>query len=260
MTDGRPPPAAFENEHGRSPYVLLCEHASNVIPAEYGHLGLDEAELQRHIAWDIGAAPLARLLSQHLDAPLFLSGYSRLLIDCNRPLGTPTSIPERSEDTIIPGNAGLSAAERSRRAVEYFEPFRRLVAAELDRRTALEIPTIVLGVHSFTPVFHGIRRLWQTGVLYANSARFGQDLICQLAKDPGLAVGDNQPYRIEPEHDYTVPVHGDGRCVPAALLEVRQDLLQTDDDILGWADRVGAALASLAGHAKPPGKAGVHVC
>lgn len=253
MTE-RDPPAAASIEHadGPSPYVLLCEHASNFIPTSYGGLGLPEAELQRHIAWDVGAAALARLLSSRLGAPLVLSGYSRLLIDCNRPLGTPTSIPERSEDTVIPGNAGLSAADRAGRATAYFEPFRQLVSAELDRRAALAIPTILVGVHSFTPVFQGVRRPWQAGVLYSASTGFARALIGQLASDPGLMVGDNQPYRIEPEYDYTVPVHGDGRGIPAALLEVRQDLLQTDLDIRGWADRIATALSSLTGHARAP--------
>ena len=252
MTGGDPAAATAENAHGPSPYVLLCEHASNFIPARYGGLGLDEAELGRHIAWDIGAAALARLLSRRLDAPLFLSGYSRLLIDCNRPLGTATSIPERSEDTIVPGNAGLSEGERSWRAGAYFEPFRRVVAAELDRRAALAIPTILVGVHSFTPVFQGVARPWHAGVLYAGAAGFGQALVGRLAEDAELVVGDNEPYRIEPEHDYTVPVHGDGRGVPAALLEVRQDLLETVGGIAGWAERVGAVLGGVVGYARAP--------
>ena len=253
MTDRSPPPAAScVNAEGTSPYVLLCEHASNFIPKSYGGLGLPEAELQRHIAWDIGALALARLLSDGLDAPLFLSGYSRLLIDCNRPLGTLTSIPERSEDTVIPGNAGLDPAERARRAAAYFEPLRTLVAAELDRREAQAMPTILVGVHSFTPVFQGIRRPWHGGILYSASVGFARALITRLASDPNLVVGDNEPYQIEPEHDYTVPIHGDRRRIPAALLEVRQDLLTDHDDVCGWAERLTAALSSVACLALPP--------
>lgn len=252
MTDGPPPAASIERAQGASPYLLLCEHASNHIPASYAGLGLPAAELQRHIAWDPGAAALARLLSARLDAPLILSGFSRLLIDCNRPPGTPTSIPERSEDTVIPGNIGVGAAERAARTAAYFEPFRRMVAAELDRRAAQAIPTIVVGVHSFTPVFQGIPRPWTAGVLYAAASGFARGLLGQLAADPALVLGDNEPYRIEPEHDYTVPVHGDGRGVPAALLEVRQDCLRTDREIDAWADRVAASLAALTGHARVP--------
>jgi len=247
-----PVAAVMERGQGASPYVLLCEHASNLIPVSYRGLGLPEPELRRHIAWDIGAAALARSLSAHLDAPLVLSGYSRLLIDCNRPPGTPTSIPERSEDTVIPGNAGLSRAERANREAAYFAPFRGLVAAELDRRAVLGKPTILVGVHSFTPVFQGVHRPWEAGVLYADGAGFAGAMIAGLAASGGLTVGDNEPYRIEPEHDYTIPMHGDGRGIPAALLEVRQDLLLTDVGIGAWAARVATILSSLTGHARAP--------
>ncbi len=242
------------NEGGASPYVLLCEHASNYIPAEYAGLGLPAAELQRHIAWDIGAADLSRLLSQRLDAPLILSGYSRLLIDCNRPLLTPTSIPTRSEDTEIPGNHGLDAEERARRATAYFTPFRDRVVAMLDQRQRSGTPTIVFAVHSFTPVFRGVARPWQCGVLYAGAAGFGRGLVARLAADPGLNVGDNQPYQIGSNTDYTVPMHGDGRGLTAALLEIRQDLLATPAGIEEWAQRLVPALADLATEFAPRAK------
>lgn len=245
-----PSAATVENAAGTSPYVLLCEHASNHIPAEYAALGLDAPELQRHIAWDIGAAPLARHLSRTLDAPLFLSGYSRLLIDCNRPLHSTTSIPERSEDTLIPGNAGLPEAERARRAAAYFTPLAEMVQAELDRRARLGIPTIVLGVHSFTPVFHGIARPWHAGVLYAAATSFARGLLEQLATIQGVVVGDNEPYRIDPAHDYTVPTHGDGRGLPAVLLEIRNDLIAHEAGVALWGERLTTALPALVHHAR----------
>ena len=248
-----PAAAVCERGDGASPYVLLCEHASNFVPAGYAGLGLPEGELGRHIGWDIGAAALARLISARLDAPLILSGYSRLLIDCNRPLGSATSIPERSEDTVVPGNSGLGAEERDRRAAAYFEPFRAMVAGALDRRARLGIPTILVGVHSFTPVYQGVRRPWEVGVLYGAAVGFGRGFVAALASEAGLVVGDNEPYRIEAGYDYTVPVHGDGRGVPAALLEVRQDLLGGEAGIGAWAERVAGALAGLAGLARVPG-------
>ncbi len=214
MEEDAPPAVASFNEGGASPYVLLCEHASNHIPEAYGGLGLPPRDLQRHIAWDIGAADLARGLSRRLDAPLFLSGYSRLLIDCNRLHGAPTSIPARSEDTDIPGNLSLDADERARRERAYFAPFHAAVARLLDRRAAERRRTIVVGVHSFTPVFLGVSRPWLAGVLYAGAERFGRALVARLATDLGrpAAVGDKESCRIEPEeHDYTVPVHGDAR-------------------------------------------------
>lgn len=251
---GAPPAVTALNEDGASPYVLLCEHASNHIPEAYAGLGLPPHELRRHIAWDIGAADLARELARRLDAPLVLSGYSRLLIDCNRPPGAPTSIPERSESTDIPGNRDLDARERARREAAYFAPFQAAVAGLLDRRAAEGRRTIVVGVHSFTPVFLGVARPWLVGVLYAGAAGFGRALVARLGADLGPdAVGDNEPYRIEPgEHDYTVPVHGDARGLDAALLEVRQDLIASTAEAEAWGARIAPALADVAGGRAAP--------
>ena len=246
MNEASPPAVTALNEDGASPYVLLCEHASNHIPATYGGLGLSAPDLRRHIAWDIGAADLSRRLSKLLDAPLFLSGYSRLLIDCNRPLGAPTSIPTRSEATEIPGNHGLDAAERERRAAAYHAPFHRRVEQALDRRVERGRPTIVLGIHSFTPVFFGERRPWHAGVLYGRAAAFGQALAARIGADPALCVGDNEPYQVTADTDYTVPVHGDRRGLAAALIEVRQDLIGDDAGVEEWALRLHPALAEVA--------------
>lgn len=233
------------NEDGGSPVVLVCEHASNHIPARYRGLGLPPADLQRHIAWDIGAADLARRLSAMLDAPLFLSGYSRLLIDCNRPPRSATSIPPKSEDTPIPGNRALSQAEIERREAEIFTPFQDRIARFLDARAAAGRRSIILGIHSFTPVFLGVPRIWQAGVLYREAAALGACLLAGLRADPALTVGDNEPYRIDLNEDYTVPVHGDARGLSAALIEIRQDLLGTAPDIEEWARRLSAILSSL---------------
>lgn len=246
VSEAGPPAVTAVNEGGASPYVLLCEHASNHIPAAYAGLGVAPADLQRHIAWDIGAADLARRLSRLLDAPLFLSGYSRLLIDCNRPLGAPTSIPTVSESTAVPGNEGLDDAERARRAAAYHVPFHRRVEQALDGRAGSGRPTIVLGIHSFTPVFFGERRVWHAGVLYRDAAAFSRALIERLRAEPGLCVGDNEPYQVTPNTDYTVPVHGDGRGITAALIEVRQDLIGDDAGVEAWAARLHPALADVA--------------
>ena len=256
MEDAPPPPpptVTVLNEGGASPFVLLCEHASNHVPAACAGLGLGPRDLGRHIAWDIGAADLARELSRRLDAPLFLSGYSRVLIDLNRPPGAPTSIPVRSEDTDIPGNLDLDGGERSRRERAYFAPFHAAVARLLDRRAAEGRRTVVVGVHSFTRVFLGVSRPWLAGVLYGGAERFGRAFVERLAADLGpAAVGDNEPYRIEPEqHDYTVPVHGDARGLDAALLEVRQDLIGEAAEAEAWAARLAPAFADIAGGGAP---------
>jgi len=237
-------PVAVEalNEHGHSDIVLLCEHASNHMPAEYRQLGLDASHLQRHIAWDIGAAEVTRLLSARLDAPAFLSGYSRLLIDLNRPLGTPGSIPVLSEDTGIPGNVGIDAAERDRRAKVMFSPFHDRVAAHLDRRVAEGRPTRIVTIHSFTPVFLGVARPWHAGVLHEHAAGLAEAILSGLRADAALNVAANVPYVISRDADYAVPIHGDDRGIPAVLIEIRQDLLANRAGIEEWADRLAAAL------------------
>ncbi|EYF06743.1 N-formylglutamate amidohydrolase [Chondromyces apiculatus] len=237
-----PPPFEVVNEGGASRCVLLCEHASNLLPRRVGDLGLDHADMQRHIAWDLGAAALARELSRRLDAPLFLAGYSRLVIDCNRPLWAKTSIVEMSESTAIPGNVGLREPQRQARARALFEPFRDAIAAHLDARQAAGRPTVVVGVHSFTPVFLGAARRWQCGILYAAAEAFARQLIERLRQEVA-EVGDNEPYRVSNESDYTVPMHGDGRGLPAVLIETRQDLLATSAGIAEWSERLARALA-----------------
>jgi predicted N-formylglutamate amidohydrolase len=247
MTSTDPPAVTVLNEAGASPIVLLCEHASNHIPARYDRLGLRESDLGRHIAYDIGAAEVARELSRRLDAVLLLAGYSRLLIDCNRPLSAPSSIPERSEDTDIPGNIGIDAAERALRDRLFFAPFRERVAGVLDARLRARRPTILIGMHSFTPVYLGVSRIWHAGFLYAGATQLGAALIAGLrAADPALVVGDNEPYRVSNESDYTVPYNGDARGIPAALIEVRQDLIARPDGQAEWAERLAGVLGAIA--------------
>ena len=240
-------PAAVEvlNESGRSGIVLLCEHASNHMPASYGSLGLDANHLRRHIAWDIGAAEVTRRLSARLDAPAFLSTYSRLLIDLNRPLGSEGSIPLRSEDTEIPGHTGLDAVERERRAAIMFTPFHDEVARHLDARQAAGRPSRIVTMHSFTPVFLGEERPWHAGVLYDRARQLGEAILDGLRADPALNVAANVPYVISADADYAVPVHGDERGIEAVLVEIRQDLLADDAGIEEWAGRMAVALAPL---------------
>lgn len=244
---GKDWPEAVEvlNEHGRSDIVLLCEHASNHMPAEYRQLGLDASHLQRHIAWDIGAAEVTRLLSSKLDAPAFLSGYSRLLIDLNRPLGTPGSIPVLSEDTDIPGNVGIDSAERIRRAEIIFSPFHDRVTAHLDGRAQAGRQTRIVTIHSFTPVFLGVSRPWHAGVLHDHASGLAEAILSGLRTDAALNVAANVPYVISRDADYAVPIHGDDRGIAAVLVEIRQDLLSTRSGIEKWADRLAAALPAL---------------
>ena len=236
-----PPPYGVINPDGASDLLLLCEHALPRIPRRLAHLGLPKSERMRHIGWDIGALALARDLSARLDAALFHTGYSRLVVDCNRPLDNPSLMPEISETTAIPGNHGLAAADRVERLETLFHPFQSAVSRRLDLRTAAGKPTFVVGVHSYTPVYKGVSRPWHAGILYAGATEFAGRLIEALAQDSGLVIGDNEPYRIDHD-DYTVPVHGDARGLPALLIEVRHDLISTAQGVAEWAERLERCL------------------
>jgi predicted N-formylglutamate amidohydrolase len=240
-------PAAVEilNEHGRSPFVLICEHASNYIPAEYHKLGLDDKELTRHIAWDIGAANVTRALSKRIDASAFLGGYSRLLVDLNRPLHVADSIPLRSEATDIPGNLSLDDAERERRARLMFHPFQNGLRKHLEQRSADGRRNVLVAVHSFTPVYLGQQRVWHAGVLFDKAALLGQAVIAQLSRDPLLNVGANVPYGVSAEADYALVVHGDQLNNPAVLIEIRNDLIADPDGVETWTRKLEDALRAI---------------
>jgi predicted N-formylglutamate amidohydrolase len=243
--DSQPRPAVeILNESGSSPVVILCEHASNFIPPEYEGLGLSPAELERHIAWDIGAAGVTRALSHLIDAPAFLGQYSRLLIDLNRPLNSPTSIVSRSESTDVPANASIGSAERARRAALYFEPFHRAVRRLLAERRRAGRPTLIVAIHSFTPAFHGDARPWHAGIIYEKGTAFAETTLDRLRlQDIALNVGANVPYSVTPDDYYGLLVYGDDVGNPAVLVEVRQDLLVQPAEQERWAQRLAAALA-----------------
>jgi predicted N-formylglutamate amidohydrolase len=237
-------PAAFTVEHpeGRSPFFLTCDHAGRRLPRRLGNLGLPAAELERHIAWDIGAAALSRRLAEKLDAFLILQTYSRLVIDCNRAPGVPTSIVALSEHTAIPGNQGLGAAEAAARVREIFEPYHGRIVAALDRRKQAGEPTVLLAMHSFTPVFKGVARPWHVGVLYNRDPAFGRIMGELLRAEGDLVVGDNEPYAISDETDYTIPVHGEKRGLAHVEFEIRQDLIAEPSGQLAWAERLARLL------------------
>ena len=243
------PPVVVVNAAGRAPFVIVCEHASRLLPAGYNRLGLPANEFERHIAWDIGAAEVAVRLACLLDAPLFLAGYSRLLIDLNRPPGSPDSIVRVSENTRIPGNAAVGPEEAERRRQQWFAPFHDAVAAHLDARRGR--PTAVIGMHTFTPVFRGTARSWHAGVLFGRAEIFGHHLASAIENRWQGAVGRNEPYRVTLEDDYTVPVHGDARGLAAALIEVRQDLVTDVFQVERWSRLLASALTAVASMAGP---------
>ena len=238
-----PDETAFEvvNIDGRGVAVLTCDHASNRFPRRLGSFGLDAAAIASHIAWDPGAAWVARRLSRLLDAPLVLSNFSRLVIDCNRPVESPTSAPAESAGVRIPGNERLSDVRAATRRAALFDPYHAAIRAVLDARRYAGRPTALLAIHSFTPDYPHQIRPWTIGVSYNRDRRLAALLLDALAEDTTLIVGDNKPYSVDDESDYTIPVHGERRGIPHALIEIRQDGLATEAAAAIWADRLARA-------------------
>lgn len=255
LNSADPPPfSRIGLSPARPQFVLCCDHASNAVPAHMARLGLPQAELDRHIGWDIGAAMVTHSLSVRLGAPAYLSGYSRLLVDCNRPPGSPTVMPVVSDGTAVPANQAISPQEAAARTDAFFHPYHDAIAACLDAAVAAGAVPILVAVHSFTPVFGGVSRPWEVGLLYEHDDRLVQPLKDALrALRPALTIGDNEPYAIVGPSDYSIPVHGQGRGLPHIEIELRQDLIGTQDGAESWAAtlatalrRVRAALAPLA--------------
>lgn len=234
-----------ENRNGRGAVVLLCDHASNFVPPDYGTLGLDPKELVRHIAWDPGALPVARAMSAMLDAPLVAAGMSRLIVDCNRPLQAPDLIPESSEDTIVPANCGLDAVERARRVALSHAPFHAEIEALVQSRAAAGQESWLVSIHSFTPTYRGVARPWQVGILHDDDRRLSDALIASLDAMPGLTVGDNQPYSPADRVYYTLERHARSRGLPCVMIEIRNDEIATEAEQKAWGERLAGLFQSL---------------
>jgi predicted N-formylglutamate amidohydrolase len=239
------PPVLEHHIEGRSPFLLTCDHYGRAIPRRLGDLGVSASELTRHIAWDIGIAGVAEALSKHLGAHLIAQRYSRLVIDCNRPPTAASSIPRISEATDIPGNENLAddAAEARRR--EVFDPYHRRIGEAIDRRLRDGVPTVLVALHSFTPVYAGIARPWHIGTLYQRDTRLPQLLLKLLRREAGLVVGDNEPYAVSDETDYTIPVHGEARGLMNSGIEIRQDLIVEQAGARQWADRLARVFTEV---------------
>jgi len=242
---GDPPPFELCNPEGRVQGLLLCDHASAAIPAALHNLGLDEGQRRLHIAWDIGAADVTRRLSQRLGVAAILSGYSRLVVDCNRQLDDPTSIPQESDGVAVPANRGLSPGQRRSRAEACFWPYQRAIEGWIAGRRADGETPIIISMHSFTPVMDGFERPWHIGILANRDRRVAQPLIEALRRDASLVVGDNEPYDGRHGRGYGMMVHGEELGLPFALIEMRQDLIHTHHGAEAWAKRLAPILAGI---------------
>lgn len=243
LAPDEPPPVTVLNDGGRAPILFLCDHASPRVPraldrAEAGGFGVSAADMQRHIAYDIGAAAVTRILSQKFDAPAVLSGYSRLVLDLNRALDDATSIPPVSDGTKVPANQHLSTAARAQRVEALYHPYHNRIVAMLEGMQARGIAPAVISVHSCTPVLAGFKRPWHIGVLWNEDGRVALPLMRALEAEGDLTVGDNQPYSGRDHDSHTIHRHAETRGLPHVLLEIRQDLIADDKGVAAWADRL----------------------
>lgn len=224
--------------------ILLCDHATNIFPPGYGTLGMEEAQLARHIAYDIGAGALTRELARRTGLPAVLSRFSRLLIDPNRGEDDPTLVMQLSDGAVVPGNARLDDGERERRLALCYRPYHRAVEAAVDAGLDSGRPPALLSIHSFTPIWRGRPRIWHAGILWDRDPRMALPMLEMLAQERDLVVGDNEPYSGNLRGD-TMWRHGTMRGLAHALLEVRQDLIAEEKGVLAWADRLEPVVEAL---------------
>ena len=246
LTTNEPAALTVERPTGASDFLLVCDHASRLIPQSLGSLGLDAAQLSSHIAWDIGAAGVARRLSALLDATLILQNYSRLVIDCNRPPGSNSSIPTESEYARIAGNEGISPQAVAARTDAIFTPYHDALRTHLDQRRDAGRRTLLVAVHSFTPVYKSKARPWKVGLMSRHDRRLGLALLELLRQDADLQAGDNEPYAMTDNTDYTIPVHGEARGIAHVGIEIRQDLIADETGQQAWAERLVPLLTQAA--------------
>ncbi len=248
LAEHDPAPVGFVGRDGQSPFVVICDHAGNAVPAALANLGLPPEELARHIAIDIGALAVAERMAAHLEAPLVFQRYSRLVVDCNRLPTAHDSIAAVADGTAVPGNADLDAASREARVAALHAPYHRQIAALLDARAARGQPTFLVSMHSFAPELRlrPADRPWDVGLCWHRDVRLSRLLVEGLADEAGLRIGENQPYSVDMENDYSIPVHGEGRGLPYVEFEVRQDHLATAGDAEIWAERLSRVLLRAA--------------
>ena len=242
---GDPAPVSVENPNGAASVLVLCDHASNAVPAALHGLGLTERDLHGHIAYDIGAAAFARGLARRLDAPAVLAGYSRLVIDCNRLLDHSDSIVSTSDGVAIPDNRDMAPDEAARRAAACFWPYHRKIGAGIAGFALRGITPAIVSVHSFTPALAGEMRPWQVGILWDRDDRIARPLIEVLSARGDMVVGDNLPYSGRRRFGYSIEVHATETGLPNVLIEMREDMVADDADAEGWADIMAAALSPI---------------
>jgi len=241
-----PPPYTIINAGGQAKVLLVGDHVSNVIPRALENLGLKDAMLEQHIAYDIGTRKLINHLSQHLDAPAVLAGYSRLVVDLNRSLEDNSVMPEISDNTVIPGNQNMSGEHRNQRIQSFYTPYRKAIDMALQRFRENNVVPAFISVHSFTPQMSGFSRPWHVGILWDKDPRIPLPLMQQLRAHPdGFNIGDNEPYSGHHPADYTIDHHAEATGIPHVSIEIRQDLVNTENGAERWATILHDALRDV---------------
>jgi predicted N-formylglutamate amidohydrolase len=237
-----PPAVEWLNPEGTGPFVFGCEHASNRIPARFGTMGLPEADLSRHIAWDIGARRLTELLARQTDSPAILQRYSRLVYDCNRTVGHPGAFVTDADGSRVTGNLGLTDADKAARERAIYRPFHEALTDTIERRQQRAERFAFIAVHSFNQSVRGVARPWHIGFIYNQQPALSQRLIRWFRDNTDYVVGDNEPYSPLHAVDHTIRIQAEVRGVAYSMIEVRNDLLRSEPEIAGWADLIAAAL------------------
>lgn len=230
LAAGEPAPYRVLHRRSAAPVLLVCDHASRRFPAAVGTLGLDPVAMRCHLAWDIGAGPLTERLADALSFTAVLANYSRLVVDCNRQLLDPGAFLEFGDGVVVPGNRHLSAADKTARADSIYWPYHRALDREIKRLGAGACPPILISIHSFTPVLDGVSRSWQIGVLW-DKDRPTSELLIRSFGNAGYLVGDNEPYSGKAPQDFTIDHHAEAAGLRHAGIEVRQDLIDTEEGV-----------------------------
>lgn len=247
LASGDPAPVTVEQPHGNSLFVLACDHGGRHIPRSLGTLGVSDTDLWSHIAWDVGAAAVARLLAERLDATLVVQNYSRLVIDCDRPLAAADSIPLLGEWLSIDGNEALDESAVAARREAIFQPYHEALAAVLDHRRLHRQATVLLSLQSFAPVYRGISRPWHINVMHHHDEEVAAAVLRLLRRDERLQIGDNEPYSLADGSSYTIPTHGEARGIPHVAVQFRHDLIADEAGQKSWAGRFANLLKQVPG-------------
>jgi len=225
--------------------LLVADHASPYFPAAINQLGLADWVLERHVAWDIGSDKLARFLADELDAQAVLAGFSRLIVDPNRQPDDSSAFPEISDGIAIPGNIGLGEEQKALRIQSFFKPYHDKISSRLEEFSENGVVPAIISVHTCSPVFDRVVRPWHIGIMWDKDPRIPVPLMRRLEQMEGICIGDNEPYSGRHPNDFTIDYHAEPAGLPHVGIEVRQDLVSSEDGARIWAGILAEGLSEI---------------